>query len=448
MKVHLGGGSFLVGALVAAAAALAVGFFAVLGVRSGVAGPDPAPPAAPPNPGHSYSQVELPASTWSGLDADLLDGLQASEIMGRLGFSTTVVDDWVPPTSHSNGAFSMTVGADGLPLISYCGHNLTVAHCGNAACSAGNTITIVDSTANVGQFNSVTVGADGLPVISYQDATNLDLKVAHCGNVACSAGNTITTVDSTANVDYHTSVTVGVDGLPVISYYAWTGDIFSGNLKVAHCGNAACSAGNTITTVDGAVGVGIFSEVTVGADGLPVISYQDWTNVDVKVAHCGNAACSAGNTLTTVDSTDRVGDPSVTVGTDGLPVISYGDADNRDLKVAHCGNAACSVGNTLTTVDSTGDVGDGSSVTVGADGLPVVTYYAWTGDVKVAHCSNAACTSATIITVDSITQVGGPTSVTVGVDGLPVIGYYDYTNWDLWVAHCSNRFCVPYHRPR
>ena len=25
---------------------------------------------------------------------------------------------------------------------------------------------------------------------------------------------------------------------------------------------------------------------------------------------------------------------------------------------------------------------------------------------------------------------------------------YDYSNADLKVAHCSNRFCVPYHRPR
>ena len=45
MKVHLGGGAFLVGAAVAAAAVLAVSFFAVLGVPSGVAGPGSAPPS-------------------------------------------------------------------------------------------------------------------------------------------------------------------------------------------------------------------------------------------------------------------------------------------------------------------------------------------------------------------------------------------------------------------
>jgi len=41
-----------------------------------------------------------------------------------------------------------------------------------------------------------------------------------CGRrPACSAGNTITTVDNTGAVGQYTSVTVGTDGLPIISYY-------------------------------------------------------------------------------------------------------------------------------------------------------------------------------------------------------------------------------------
>ena len=59
MKVHLGGRALLVAAVVAAAAVLVVGFFAVLGVRSGVAGPGSAPAAGAPTPvGHEWSQVE------------------------------------------------------------------------------------------------------------------------------------------------------------------------------------------------------------------------------------------------------------------------------------------------------------------------------------------------------------------------------------------------------
>jgi hypothetical protein len=47
------------------------------------------------------------------------------------------------------------------------------------------TLTTLDSTGNVGAFTSVTIGADGQGLISYWDATNGDLKVAHCSNVFC-----------------------------------------------------------------------------------------------------------------------------------------------------------------------------------------------------------------------------------------------------------------------
>jgi len=374
--------------------------------------------------------------------------------LSRLGFSTTTVD------SASNGGYaSVTVGVDGLPLVSYASSgDLKVVHCGNAACTSGNTITTVDSTDNVGYYTSVTVGTDGLPIISYYDNTNGDLRVAHCGNALCNSGNTITTVDGNLDpfpdVGNYTSVTVGKDGLPIISYYDETND----DLKVAHCGNAACSAGNTITTVDGNVdpfpNVGKYTSVTVGKDGLPIISYYDETNDDLKVAHCGNVDCTSSNTITTVDSANTVGwETSVTVGADGLPIISYFYWNNSDLKVAHCDNVTCS-SSTITTVDGNVDpfpsVGQYTSVTVGTDGLPIISYYDNTNDdLKVARCGNAACSSGNTITVvDSTGDVGKYTSLTVGTDGLPVISYYDDTNDDLKVAHCSNRFCVPYHRPR
>ena len=88
--------------------------------------------------------------------------------------------------------------------------------------------------------------------------------------------------------------------------------------------------------------MGYYTSITIGTDGLPVISYYDDTNGDLKVAKCGNAACSSGNTLTTVDSGGDVGSyTSITIGTDGLPVISYCDRTNCDLKVAKCANPFC-----------------------------------------------------------------------------------------------------------
>jgi hypothetical protein len=149
---------------------------------------------------------------------------------------------------------------------------------------------VVDDPANmVGYYTSIAIGTDGLPVISYQDSTAGALKVAHCGNFACTTGNTITTVDDPANfVGHFTSIAIGTDGLPVISYQ----DSTANALKVAHCGNADCTTGNTITTVDDPANqVLYFTSIAIGTDGLPVISYQDYTASALKVAKCGTRSC-------------------------------------------------------------------------------------------------------------------------------------------------------------
>jgi hypothetical protein len=95
--------------------------------------------------------------------------------------------------------------------------------------------------------------------------------------------------------------------------------------------------------VDSAGFVGFHASISIGADALPVIAYLDFTNLDLKVAKCVNAACSGGtSTLSTVDSAGDVGRyPSIAIGADGLPVIAYFDNTNFDLKVAKCANVFC-----------------------------------------------------------------------------------------------------------
>jgi len=146
--------------------------------------------------------------------------------------------------------------------------------------------TAIDRADVVGEFTSIAIGDDGLPVISYRDGTNADLKVAHCGNVACTSA-TLSTVDSADSVGRYTSIAIGDDGLPVISY----SDSANDDLKVAHCGNVACTSA-TLSTVDSADSVGSFTSIAIGDDGLPVISHFDSTNEDLKVVHCNDLACS------------------------------------------------------------------------------------------------------------------------------------------------------------
>jgi Collagen triple helix repeat (20 copies) len=347
-----------------------------------------------------------------------------------------------------DGAFSsVTAGSDGLPLVAVFDSNnndLKAVHCTDATCSAATT-TVLDSTGNVGRFPSITVGADGLGLISYLDATNGNLKVAHCTNLACSTFATAT-VDASGKVgDSQTSVTVGIDGLGLISYYEGT----SGDLDVAHCSNVACSSANT-TAIDSAGDVGRSSSVAIGADGLGLVSYSDSTNTRLRVAHCSNVGCTAATT-NTADNGPSVGfDTSVTVGADGLGLVSYYDNGNGDLKAAHCSDVLCTSA-TASTLDSVGLVGQYTSSSIGIDGLGVISYYDSSGsnlDLKVAHCIDVACSAATSTTVDSPGTVGWYTSLAIGADGLPLVTYRDVGGTAVKVAHCPNVFCVGYLRRR
>ena len=200
--------------------------------------------------------------------------------------------------------------------------------------TAGNTLTTIDSSGGGG---FIAIGTDGLPVVAYDGSVVSPpsiLKVAHCGNVTCTAGNTLTTLGAWESL-FFGSIAIGTDELPVMSY-VFKIPFFATELVVAHCGNVACTAGNTETTIDDD---SLGNSIAIGADGLPVMSYSSDA---LKVAHCGTVTCAAGNTLTTVDSAGGSFSffhlTSVAIGADGLPVVSYEDDSNRALKVAHCGD--------------------------------------------------------------------------------------------------------------
>jgi preprotein translocase subunit Sec61beta len=261
------------------------------------------------------------------------------------------------------------------------------------------------------------------------------------GTVTCEAHDTRpgfsrTTLDSAGAVGKYTSITIGADGLGLISYY----DDTNGNLKAAHCNDAACSSAS-LATLDSAGYVGRDTSITIGADGLGLISYYDITNSALKVAHCNDAACSSAS-LATLDNSGDVGrHTSITIGADGLGLISYYDITNGDLKVAHCNDATCSSAS-LATLDSAGSVGEYTAITIGADGLGLISYLDITnGDLKVAHCNDATCSGASVSTLDSAGFVGYYTSITIGADGLGLISYFDAGNGNLKAAHCNDAAC-------
>lgn len=249
---------------------------------------------------------------------------------------------------------------------------------------------------------------------------------------------TLTTVDSVGDVGSYTSLQINTFGLPVISYR----DATNGDLRLAVCLNITCTT-STRATVDSAGNVGEHTSLRLNASGHAVISYFDDTNSRLKLAVCNDVLCNSP-TLTTVDSSGVVGGyTSLQLNASGFPVISYYDYTNSDLKLAVCNNATCTAP-TLTTVDGSANfAGSYTSLKLNASGFPVISYYDITlSQLKLAVCNNATCTAPTLTTVDSTFLAGWDTSLQLNAQGNAVISYHRASNGDLKLAVCNNATCT------
>ncbi len=407
------------------------------------------PPGTPPFQVGSTTLVP-------NLNAEMISGKKLADLDTRFGVamapslaSRLNTINSIDTVSGMDYDTSIAIGTDGFPVVVYSYYDPTsgafkVAKCGDPACNpALATLRILDVTGNVGYDTSIAIGADGFPVISYVDGTNGDLKVAKCGDPSCDPVSVILrTLDTAGNVGSASSIAIGADGFPILSYYDGT----NGGLKTAKCGDASCDpASATLRTLD--TSGGYYTSLAVGTDGFPVISYYDAANGDLKVAKCGDASCNpASAAFRTVDSIGNVGwHNAIAIGVDGFPVISYMDGTNAALKVAKCGDASCDPTSvTLRTIAATGG-GYYTGIAIGVDGFPIISYMdGANGDLQAAKCADPSCDPASVSlrTIDATGWVGMHTAIAIGVDGFPVISYMDYTNDVLKVTKCANPYCL------
>ena len=376
------------------------------------------------------------------------------------------VGDGIISTPDTNGVTgvrsSVTVGRDGLGVMSYfvggynCSAcNLRVAHCLDTDCTAVTTHD-VDTIGDVGWYSSIKIGSDGLPLISYTSYRSADfhsftedLKVAHCVDVECSSA-TVTTLDAAATVNAQTSLTIGADGLGLIAYQDNPPSGHVSNIKLAHCLDVACTSAKltTVDTVglsnDGGDAPGIVA-IIASPTGVAYLAYRDSTHQQLKLDVCREPNCVLQQAFR-LDTASAGLSPSITMGRDGLPLLSYmGNytTSGSDLVVAHCVNVYCT-GVTRALVHTGVFTGWYGSITIGADGLGVVAYTDETNhNVEVAHCGDVACTTLQRTVIDEFDDQGeGADSIAIGADGLPLITYLDTTNDVLKVAHCADVACA------
>ncbi len=234
------------------------------------------------------------------------------------------------------------------------------------------------------------------------------------------------------------SLVTGADGRGIFAYQ----DLDGLDLRVAHCVDAACT-NVTTSTLDSAGDVGANASIAIGSGGLPVVAYEDRSNRRLRLALCADTACTSASTVVLDDDFDNFGlvQPAVAlIGTDARPLVVYGHGVlfGVQLKAAHCDDAAC----TSVTVSALGQFnipfafdaamgGDGRAaiVTSGVFGLAPL--------VTFHRCNDAACTALT----SNPGQPGGLASIAMSPAGLPVYAAENGAQ-PLQVVRCADAQCT------
>ncbi|MDR3491564.1 MAG: hypothetical protein P4M12_05900 [Gammaproteobacteria bacterium] len=363
------------------------------------------------------------------------------------GPNTVVTADASPKVGQYT---AIKLDALGYPVVTYWDEtngDLKLLHCGNSICTANNTITSPYTTGNTGWDTSLALDAIGNPVISFFDFSTSVMKVMHCNNATCAGVNPVNTPDILSR--RASSIALDAMGNPVV---ASAGQSDQG-LRIVHCGDALCSANNSITSPDFPVypaqadvrGVSL----VLDAVGNPVVSFYRADKNQLKILHCADTNCSinAGNTITVVDPGAQAADhraTSITLDASGNPVVAYQDSANQALKVLHCGNASCTAGNTIASPATGPSVGSQPSIKIdAATGRPIVSFgsFGAVNNMSVLYCGNAACTAGNVITVVDPTTSGWDSALALDANNNPVASYYNSTGKNLKVLHCATKSC-------
>ncbi|NIP54051.1 MAG: hypothetical protein GWN30_20340, partial [Gammaproteobacteria bacterium] len=182
-------------------------------------------------------------------------------------------------------------------------------------------------------FSSVEVDQNGRVVVAYYENSNGDLLVALCNNAACSAP-TIKKLDAINNAGMFASLEI-VAGRIFVSYFRTNGA--GVDLKVARCDDPNCTAVTVLHMID--MNAALYNSMVMNDKGELFISFWDATKSDLIVAACivdPTYGCK-GATFTRVDHFFSTGQyPDIALDNEGMPVISYHDQDEQALNLASC----------------------------------------------------------------------------------------------------------------
>lgn len=296
----------------------------------------------------------------------------------------------------------------------------------------------IDAEGIVGMYASMAV-IEGKPALSYFDYSNGNLKFARAlsDNPASSEEWQVHIVDFNNQVGELTSLAV-LAGKPVISYF----DNDKGNLKFARAkvANPEFTTDWVYHTVDSEGWVGEYSSLAI-INGLPAISYYDYTNMDLKYARATTPTPAGMGDwwIHAVETSGQVGRFTSLEEVGGKPAISYYTDSGTDLRYARAliSEPSERMDWRVHIVDGEIDVGLYSTLAV-LDGRPMVSYYDWSSkSLKFAQAHSPNPSSAADWSVHQV-NFEGTVSLYPSLgshDAKPVMSYYG--NGDLYFARAT-----------
>ncbi len=210
---------------------------------------------------------------------------------------------------------SIELDAAGNPVVSYQdfgNYDLRLLRCNDPNCVGGDDSIAAPDTANdVGYSSSLVLDADGNPVIVHRDDTNDDLRFVHCNDPSCAGSDELLASPDGAPDATGSSASVDLDSLgrPIVSY----SDSGLG-LKVLRCGNVDCTANNSIVVAaEGASG----GALQLDSLDRPIVVHAEGSGPGhtLRVLHCADVAC-AGNYDTDGDACQDIRESQLKSGSE------------------------------------------------------------------------------------------------------------------------------------
>jgi len=353
------------------------------------------------------------------------------------------------------------------------------------ATAASNTITVVDSTGDVGRYSSLALDPSGNPVISYYNYTFVsdtvhgygpfvwpigDLKLVHCGDPFCtgpetpivpdSTSDTLTRSFTTEDTGLRTWLQLDSAGNPVVVYeHAHhfipsnpfpppsfpTGVAASYTLKVLRCNDTGCLGGDDDpVSVDLAASSGLKRHPAfVLTDDSPTIVSAQWEVL--QVMRCLDPICSTGDVSSPEGIQPSDWDYSLALDSAGLPVVSYLGfvGIQPDITLLYCNDPACAGGDEVITRVAQLPVGNldsfATSLALDDSERPTIAYYSdEAGALRIARCGDPVCVNGN--TIVSVGAGGAHNSLRLDAQGNPVISYHSFGA--LHVYRCGNPTCT------